>query len=78
MSADVEVLQSEPVGEDVIAKLEEVLVQAREGKISSVAIAVVFRDGASGRSWSTAPRITALAGSIALLLHAYSDHYFTD
>lgn len=78
MTADIVPLESEPRGEDVVAKLEEVLAEAREGKISSVAIAVVYRDGSSGRAWSTAPSLTALTGSIALLLHAHSDRYFTD
>jgi hypothetical protein len=76
MTADLVPIDAEPEGEDVAAKLEEVLTAAREGKISSVAIAVVYRDGSSGRSWSKAHSITTLIGSIALMLHAYSAQYF--
>jgi hypothetical protein len=78
VSADLVPLESEPPGADVVAKLEEVLAKAREGEISSCAIAVVYRDGSSGRSWSSAHSLTALTGSIALLLHAHADRYFTD
>jgi hypothetical protein len=61
-----------------VAKLEEVLAKAKAGEISSCAIAVVYRDGSSGRSWSKAHSITALQGSIALLSYAHSARYFED
>jgi hypothetical protein len=38
--------------DDVIAKLEEALETAKTGKISSLAIAVVDRDGTVGHCWS--------------------------
>jgi hypothetical protein len=79
MTADLEPLDSEPPNtEDVVAKLEEVLAKAKTGEISSCAIAVVYRDGSSGRSWSKAHSITALQGSIALLSYAHSARYFED
>lgn len=79
MTADIQVLDSEPPNtEDVIAKLEEALATAREGKISSVAIALVYRDGATGRSWSKRHSQSALIGSVGLLHHALCDRYFTD
>ena len=50
--ADVRVLDAEPLGTDTIAKLGEALEKAKAGQLSSVAIAVVYRDGTCGRSWS--------------------------
>lgn len=79
MTAEVEVLDSEPPNtEDVIAKLEEALAEAREGKISSVAIATVYRDGSSGRSWSKRHSQTAMIGSVDLLRYALCARYFED
>lgn len=60
-------LESEPVGEDVVAKLEEALEIARQGRLSSVAIATVYRDGTTGRSWSKAPSLSLLIGGVARL-----------
>ena len=60
-------LDAEPIGSDVIEKLEEVLTAARDGKISSVAFAVVYRDGTTGRGWSKPPSLSLLIGSIARL-----------
>ena len=65
--AEVRVLDAEPVGEDVVAKLEEALEQARQGQISSVAIAVVYRSGETNRSWSKPPSLSLLIGSVAKL-----------
>jgi hypothetical protein len=60
----------------VVAKLEEVLAEARGGNISAVAIAVVYRDGSSGRSWSKRHSQTAMIGSVDLLGHALRERYF--
>lgn len=65
--ADLKVLDAEPLGEDVVAKLEEVLKRAHAGELSSVAIATVYRDGSTGRSWSTAPSMSLLIGSVVRL-----------
>jgi hypothetical protein len=65
--AEVRVLEAEPVGADVITKLEEALEQARKGEFSSVALAVVHRDGTVNRSWSKAPSLSLLIGSVARL-----------
>lgn len=79
MSAEIEVLDSEPPNtDDVVAKLEEALQAAREGKISAVAIAIVYRDGSSGRSWSKRHSETAMIGAVDLLGHALRDRYFTE
>lgn len=65
--AELLAIDSEPPGEDVIEKLEEVLAMARKGELSSVAIATVYRDGSPGRCWSKAKSMTALIGSVARL-----------
>jgi hypothetical protein len=66
--ADVRVLDAEPC--DTVKKLEEALEKAKAGQLSSVAIAVVYRDGTCGRSWSTAPNLSCIIGSIARLQYA--------
>lgn len=79
MSADLVTLDSEPPNtDDVVAKLEEALAEAREGKISAVALATVYRDGSSGRSWSKRHSQTTMIGAVDLLRHALCDRYFTD
>jgi hypothetical protein len=79
MSADLVPIDSEPPNtEDVVAKLEEFLAEARKGQISSVAIAVVYRDGSSGRAWSKRHSETAMIGSVGLLHHALSERYFEE
>ena len=61
------VIEAEPVGADVIDRLEELLEKARAGEISSVAAAVVYRDGSTGSCWSSAPSFGLLIGSTAVL-----------
>jgi hypothetical protein len=67
---NVKVLDAEPVGADTVAKLEEALEKARAGQLSSVALAVVYRDGTSGRAWSSAPSLSCLIGAVVRLEHA--------
>ena len=64
---DLHVLEAEPIGEDVVAKLEEALTKAKAGEISSVAIAIVHRDGSTNYSWSKAPSMSLLIGCTARL-----------
>jgi len=64
------VIDAEPIGVDVVATLESVLERAREGRISSVAIAMVYRDGSTNRTWSKSPSLSALVGAVARLLAA--------
>lgn len=66
---DLTVIEPEPLGADVIETLEYVMAKARNGEISSVALAYVYRDGRAGRTWSQAPCFAALLGAIARLAH---------
>lgn len=66
---DLAVLEPEPASANVIATLEDALADAREGRISSVAIAVVYRDGVAGASWSDLPSRTAMLGAVSRLTH---------
>lgn len=60
--ADVQVIDAEPLGEGIIKRLEWALALANEGKLSSVAIAVVLRDGSPDWRWSEAPNVSLLVG----------------
>lgn len=51
----------------VVERLEDVLAMAKEGKLSSVAIAYVYRDGSSGAVYSRIPSLPALIGSVSIL-----------
>ncbi len=64
---DIRVIESEPIGDSIVERLEETLQAARDGRLSSVAIAVVYRDGTTGRSWSKIPSRSTLVGSVAML-----------
>ena len=66
-------LPSEPLGEDIVERLEEVLTRARAGEISSIAIAIVTRAGCVNQCWSNAPSLPALMGSVALLQHKLAE-----
>ena len=61
------------VNEDVVARLEEALAQAREGNIAAVGIAVVHSDGAISRSWSESDSFGLLLGSVSRLLHTLNE-----
>ena len=65
--ADLRVITCEPIGESVIERLEYALAQAREGKVSSVAIAWVDREGRSHETWSYAPSTGTLVGAVQSL-----------
>lgn len=64
---DLHVLETEPIGEDVVAKLEEALSEAREGKLSSVGIALVYRDGSTNWCHSKAKSVATLVGAVSRL-----------
>lgn len=69
--AEIVELKARPalVTASVIERLEEVLLEAREGKITGVAIATVQNDGSVGASWSETDNFPTLLGSIARLQH---------
>lgn len=63
------VIPCEPLGESVIERLEHVLSEAREGKVSSVAIAWVDRSGCANETWSYAASTGTLIGAIHALAY---------
>jgi hypothetical protein len=72
-NAELRVLDAEPPASDTVAKLEEALERARSGQLSSVAIAVVYRDGTCGQCWSQAPSLSCLIGAVTRMQHALID-----
>jgi hypothetical protein len=70
MSAELKVLNAEPaVHPDVIAMLTEVCAWVERDEVSSVAIAVVRRDGAASTCWSKPHSLPALIGAVERLKH---------
>lgn len=65
MKGELRVLTAEPLGGSVIERLEEALARAREGSVSSIAIAIVNRDGSSESCWSDVPSYGLLIGAVA-------------
>ncbi len=65
--ADLHIIEAEPIAADLVERLEQALALAREDKLSSVAIALVYRDGSTGDAWSQPPSMGALIGATALL-----------
>jgi hypothetical protein len=62
-------LPLEPKDQGVIEALEDLLEKARDGKVSAVACAVVYRDGCTGDVNSALPNRSVMLGSIARLQH---------
>lgn len=67
--ADLHAIEPEDLAENVVEKIEEVLKLAKAGEISSVAFAIVYRDGRTGGKWSRLPSIGLMLGSISRLAH---------
>jgi hypothetical protein len=66
--AELRVLDAEPApSPDIIERLTEVCKEVEDDKVSSVAVAVVYRDGTTGKSWSTAPSLSLLIGAVERL-----------
>jgi hypothetical protein len=61
---ELRVLDAEPPGQAVVKVLKEALTRARKGEISSVAVAMVERDGTADWEWSHVPNNSTLIGSI--------------
>lgn len=62
-------IDAEPLGANVISTLEETLAMARQGKLSSVGVVVVYRDGSTGTGWSSAPSMGLLIAATVRLQH---------
>jgi hypothetical protein len=73
----VAVIDSEPPNPNTIVCLEEALAAAREGRISAVAIAAVYRDGSTGDAWAKPVSPATLIGAVSVL-HARLIHSITD
>lgn len=69
MTAELRKIDAEPLGTQVVERLEETMAAAKRGELSSVAIAVVYRDGSTGTCWSEAPSIGLLIASTTRLQH---------
>lgn len=65
MSAELRAIDAEPLGESIIPLLEQALEQARNGELSSVALAKVYRDGCGGHAYSHLPSAGLMVGTIA-------------
>lgn len=72
MTAELRVLTAEPLGEGIVELLERYLEDAKAGKLSSLAIAAVDREGCMDCGWSLAPPAGLLMGAIARLQHLYN------
>jgi hypothetical protein len=64
------VLDAEPIGKGVISLLEDALQAAKAGEVSSVALALVRRDGTMGQAWSDAPSLSCLVGAVTRMQFA--------
>lgn len=62
-----EVIDAEPAGTDVVAKLQEVMDLALDVRLSSIALVVVHPDGTPQFFWSDAPSKGLLIGGVARL-----------
>ncbi len=58
------VIQPEPRADGVVELLEHLLEKARNGEISSLCTAYVYRDGYSGHQRSAVPHFSILLGAI--------------
>lgn len=67
--ADLTIIESEPQGRSVQSTLKDVLNDAKAGKISAVAVAIVHRDGSVSQAWSELHSVPAMLGAVARLTH---------
>lgn len=63
------VITAEAQGDKVIETLEEALALAKAGDLSSVALAMVHRDGTTSFSYSELPSRGTMVGSVTRLQH---------
>jgi hypothetical protein len=77
--SELRVIHSEPViAEGMIDILEEALVRAKSGELSSLAICYATRDGMTGRGWSQTPNMALMAGAIAVLQAKFMKSWLKD
>jgi hypothetical protein len=69
MTAQLIGITCEPIGEGIADTLDDIRRLHDEGKISSVAVAVVYRDGTTSTANSFAPSMGTLIGAVTMLLH---------
>jgi hypothetical protein len=62
-------IKPEPHGQGCIALLEKALEEARAGRYSAIALAVVYRDGSPGAKWSLPFGVASLIGAVSRLAH---------
>jgi hypothetical protein len=58
------VIEAQPTGEGIVELLAEVAAAAEAGKVSSIACAVVYRDGSPDWVVSDLPCISTMLGTI--------------
>jgi hypothetical protein len=58
-----------PVSLDIFERLTELCEAAKKQEISSVGIAIVYRDGSTGTCWSKAARVGLLIAAATRLQH---------
>jgi hypothetical protein len=64
------VIDAEPaISPDVIERLTELTKAIEKDEVSSIGIAVVYRDGSTGTCWSTPPSYGLLIAAVAHLQH---------
>lgn len=69
MPADLHTIDRQNRADDVVETLEGVLLEAQAGRVSSVGIALVYRDGSVRSLWSTLPSTLMMLGAIVRLAH---------
>lgn len=68
-------IDAEPLGASIIDRLDEVRAAAEAGKVSSIAIAVVYRDGNVSHCTSDMPSLSVLLGAIERMKFAILQAY---
>lgn len=61
------VINPEPLAENIIPRLEDLLERAKAGELSAFAAAVVYRDGCTGDAYSFLPHTAIMLGAIEKL-----------
>jgi hypothetical protein len=67
--ADLIAIEAEDQAADIIDTLERVLEKARAGELSSVAVALVYRNGSVGHRRSALPSFPVMVGALNRLIH---------